>query len=204
MKRLERTIPWTDEHLMYREMAENFFDNEVAPNLEQWDKDRIVPRSSWEKAGGTGLLCPDFPEKYGASGVDFLYNAIVIEEGSRVGNSGFFHSLHSEVVAPYLLHFTADPPRERWLPGVIDGSKILAIAMTEPDTGSDLANIKSSAEDKGDHYVLNGSKTFISNGYLSDVVIVAAKTNPDKGIHGVSLMVVERDTKGFKRGRKLD
>ena len=204
MKLLERAVPWTDEHNMYREMAAEFFDNEVAPHHEQWEKDRVVPRSVWEKAGALGLICPDFPEEYGGAGTDFLYNAIVIEEGARVGNSGFMHSLHGDVIAPYVGHHASDEQKKRWLPDIIAGKKILAIGMTEPDAGSDLAGIKTSAVDKGDHYLLNGSKTFISNGYLSDLVITVAKTNPERGIHGISLLMVERDMPGFERGRKLE
>ncbi len=204
MKTLERAIPWTDEHNMYREMAADFFDNEVAPHHEQWEKDRQTPKELWTKAGAQGLLCPNFPEEYGASGVEFLYSAIVIEESSRVGNSAFMHSLHSDVIAPYVLHYANDEQKQRWLPGIIDGSKILAIGMTEPGTGSDLAAITTTAVDKGDHYVLNGAKTFISNGYISDLVITVAKTNPDRGIHGISLLMVEDGMKGFSRGRKLE
>lgn len=204
MKTLPRAIPWTEEHIAYRDMAADFFDTEVAPKHQQWEQDKIVPRDIWTKAGKLGLLCPNFPEKYGGAGVDFYYNAIVIEEGARVGNSGFFYSLHSDVIAPYVLHYANDEQKDRWLPGIIDGSKILAIAMTEPNTGSDLAAVQTTAIDKGDHYVVNGQKTFISNGYLSDLVITVAKTNPDKGIHGISLLMVERDMKGFERGRKLE
>ena len=189
---------------MYREMAADFFDNDVAPNHEQWEQDKIVPREIWSRAGQLGLLCPNFPEEYGGAGVDFFYNAIVIEESSRVGNSGFMCSLHSDVIAPYILHHANEEQKQRWLPGVIDGSKVLAIGMTEPDAGSDLAGIKTTAEDKGDHFLLNGSKTFISNGYLSDYVIVVAKTNADRGIHGISLLMVERGMEGFERGRKLE
>lgn len=204
MKTLERAVPWTEEHNMYREMAADFFDKEVAPKHEQWEKDRQTPKEIWTRAGAQGLLCPNFPEEYGAAGVDFLYNAIVIEESARVGNSGFMHSLHSDVIAPYVLHYANDEQKQRWLPGIIDGSKILAIGMTEPGTGSDLAAITTTAVDKGDHYVLNGAKTFISNGYISDLVITVAKTNPDRGIHGISLVMVEEGMKGFSRGRKLE
>ncbi len=204
MKTIPRAINWTEEHLAYREMAAGFFDKEVAPNHPQWEKDKIVPREIWTKAGQLGLLCPNFPEEYGGAAADFLYNTIVIEEGARVGNSGFFHSLHSDVIAPYVLHYANEEQKKRWLPGIIDGSKILAIGMTEPNTGSDLAAVTTTAIDKGDHYVLNGQKTFISNGYLSDLVITVAKTNPEKGIHGISLLMVERGMKGFERGRKLE
>lgn len=203
MKTMERMIPWTEEHKMFREMAAEFFDSEVAPNHEQWEKDKRTPRSIWTKAGEQGILCPNFPEEFGGSGVDFLYNAIAIEEGSRVGNSAFMYSLHSDVIAPYVLHYANDEQKKRWLPGIISGEKILAIGMTEPGTGSDLANITTTAEDKGDHYLLNGAKTFISNGQISDLVITVAKTS-DRGIHGISLLMVEDGMDGFNRGRNLD
>ena len=204
MRTLPRAIPWTEEHLAYREMVADFMDREVQPHHEQWEKDRIVPREVWEKGGAIGLICPNFPEEYGGAGTDFYYNAIAIEESARVGNSGFMHSLHGDVIAPYLLHHSSDEQKQRWLPDVIAGRKILAIAMTEPNTGSDLAAITATAMDKGDHYLLNGSKTFISNGYLSDLVIVVAKTNMERGIHGISLLMVERGMTGFERGKKLD
>ncbi|MCB1323185.1 MAG: acyl-CoA dehydrogenase family protein [Leptospiraceae bacterium] len=201
---MPRAVPFTDEHYAYRDMAADFFAREVQPNLEKWDEDRIVPREVWEKAGQLGLICPSFPEEYGGAGTDFFYNAIAIEEGAAVGNTGFMHSLHGDIIAPYVLHYANDEQKKRWLPDIIAGKKILAIGMTEPDAGSDLAGIKSTAIDKGDHYLLNGSKTFISNGYLSDLVIVVAKTNPERGIHGISLLMVERGMEGFERGRKLN
>lgn len=204
MKRLKRAIPWTDEHNMYRQMAADFFATEVTPNQEEWDKQGMVSRELWSRAGQAGLLCPNFPAEYGGADVDFLYNAIVIEEGARVGSSGFMHSLHSDIIAPYVLNHANDAQKKRWLPGIIDGTKILAIAMTEPDAGSDLGGIKATAQKRGDKFILNGSKTFISNGYLSDLVVVVAKTNADRGIHGISLLMVERGMKGFERGRKLD
>jgi acyl-CoA dehydrogenase len=184
-------------------MAADFFDQEVAPHHEQWEKDGIVPREIWAKAGSLGLICPNFPEEYGGAGADFLYNLIVIEESARVGASGFFISLHADVIAPYVLHHASDEQKQRWLPGIIDGTKILAIAMTEPGAGSDLAGITSTAIDKGDHYLVNGSKTFISNGYLSDLIITVAKTDPEKEINGISLLMVERGMEGFERGKRL-
>jgi len=204
MKTLQRAIPWTEEHIAYREMAADFFDREVKEQHAQWEKDGIVPREVWEKAGSLGLLCPNFPEKYGGAGTDFFYNTIAIEESSRVGNSGFMTSLHADVIAPYILEFANEEQKMKWLPDVIAGKKILAIAMTEPGAGSDLAGIQTTAIDKGDHYLLNGSKTFISNGYLSDLIITVAKTDPAKSLHGISLLMVERGMKGFERGRKLE
>ncbi|HMU84331.1 MAG TPA: acyl-CoA dehydrogenase family protein [Leptospiraceae bacterium] len=203
MKQLPRILPFTKEHDDFRAMAADFFDQEVAPHHEQWEKDGIVPREIWAKAGSLGLICPNFPEEYGGAGADFLYNLIVIEESARVGASGFFISLHADVIAPYVLHHASDEQKQRWLPGIIDGTKILAIAMTEPGAGSDLAGITSTAIDKGDHYLVNGSKTFISNGYLSDLIITVAKTDPEKEINGISLLMVERGMEGFERGKRL-
>ncbi|MCE9599690.1 MAG: acyl-CoA dehydrogenase family protein [Spirochaetia bacterium] len=200
---MERRLPFTKEHNEYREMAAGFFDKEVAPYHEKWEEDGIVPREVWAKAGKLGLICPNFPEQYGGAGVDFLYNLIVIEEAARVGASGFFVSLHADVIAPYVLHHASDEQKDRWLPGIIDGTKILAIAMTEPGAGSDLAGIQATAIDQGDHYLVNGSKTFISNGYLSDLIITVAKTDPGKAINGISLLMVERGMEGFERGKRL-
>ncbi|RME90390.1 MAG: acyl-CoA dehydrogenase [Candidatus Hydrogenedentota bacterium] len=198
---MKRSIPWTEEHEQYREMARSFFENEVAPHMEEWEEAGQVSREVWEKAGSLGLICPNFPEEYGGAGVDFLYNTIVIEESSRVQNTGFFLSLHADVVAPYILEIGNEEQKKRWLPDIIAGKKILAIGMTEPNTGSDLAAIQTKAEDKGDYYLLNGTKTFISNGYLADLVVVAARTG--EGMGGITLMVVEDGMEGFERGRKL-
>lgn len=203
LKQLPRILPFTKEHNEYREMAADFFDREVAPHHEQWEQDGIVPREVWAKAGKLGLICPNFPEEYGGSGADFLYNLIVIEEAARVGASGFFVSLHADVIAPYVLHHASEEQKQRWLPGIIDGTKILAIAMTEPGAGSDLAAIQATAVDQGSHYLVNGSKTFISNGYLADLVITVAKTDTAKAINGISLLMVERGMEGFERGKRL-
>lgn len=204
MKRLKRILPFTDEHDNFRSMVADFVDNEVAPYHEQWEKEKMVPREVWAKAGALGMICPNFPEQYGGAGTDFLYNVIVIEELARVGASGLFLSLHGDVIAPYILHYASEEQKQAWLPGAIAGEKILAIAMTEPNAGSDLAGIQTTAIDQGDHYLLNGSKTFISNGYLSDLVITVAKTDTSKGMNGISLLMVERGMEGFERGRKLE
>ncbi|GIX40410.1 MAG: acyl-CoA dehydrogenase [Leptospiraceae bacterium] len=204
IKRLKRLLPFTKEHEEFRDLVRDFVANEIVPYHDQWEKDKIVPRELWEKAGSMGLLCPNFPTEYGGSGTDFLYNVIVIEELARVGASGVFFSLHGDVIAPYILHYGNEEQKKRWLPDIIAGKKILAIGMTEPDAGSDLAGIKTTAVDKGDYYLVNGSKTFISNGYLADLVVTVAKTNPEKGINGISLLVIERGMEGFERGRKLE
>jgi acyl-CoA dehydrogenase len=204
LKRLKRILPFTKEHEEFREIVRDFVENEIVPNHDKWEKDKIVPREIWEKAGSLGLICPNFPPEYGGSGTDFLYNVIVIEELARVNASGVFFSLHGDVIAPYILHYGNEEQKKRWLPDIIAGKKILAVGMTEPDAGSDLAGIKTTAIDKGDYYLVNGSKTFISNGYLADLVVTVVKTNPEKGINGISLLVIERGMPGFERGRKLE
>ncbi|MEQ8351038.1 MAG: acyl-CoA dehydrogenase family protein [Leptospiraceae bacterium] len=204
MKGLPSQLPYTDDHHTFRDMVRDFVNNKIAPNHEQWEKDKIVPREIWAEAGQLGMICPNFPAEYGAAEADFLYNVIVIEELARVGASGFFVSLHADVIAPYVLHYANDEQKKRWLPGIVDGTKILAVAMTEPNAGSDLAGIQTTAVDKGDHYLVNGSKTFISNGYLSDLVITVVKTDTTRGQNGVSLIGIERGMEGFERGRKLE
>ncbi len=204
IKRLKRILPFTEEHEHFRELVCDFVEKEIVPYHKKWEKEKIVPREIWEKAGSLGMLCPNFPVEYGAAGTDFLYNVIVIEELARVGASGVFFSLHSDVVAPYILHYANEEQKKRWLPDIIAGKKILAIAMTEPNAGSDLAGIKTTAVDKGDYYLVNGSKTFISNGYLADLVVTVVKTDFKKGMNGISLLMLERGMEGFERGRKLE
>lgn len=202
---MERTL-FSEEHDILRDAYRKFLDAEVTPFHDQWEKDGIVPRELWRKAGENGFLCPQADERYGGSNADFLYNVVINEETAKARASGFAISLHSDIVVPYLEAYSTEEQKERWLPGCVDGSLISALAMTEPNTGSDLANIKTTAIKDGDNYVINGQKTFISNGILGDVVIVAAKTDPaaDPGYAGVSLLVVERDTPGFERGRNLE
>ncbi|NCN11510.1 MAG: acyl-CoA dehydrogenase [Leptospira sp.] len=197
---MERVIEFTDEHNQFREMARKFFETEVKPFHEDWEKAHIVPKEVWKKAGANGLLCPDVPEEFGGSGADFLYNIIIIEESAKVGNSGFFISLHNDVIAPYITTYGNDEQKKRWLPNCISGDSILAVAMTEPGAGSDLKGIRTSAVDKGDHFVVNGQKTFISNGQLADLVVTAVKH--DNGT--ISLVMIEEGMKGFERGRNLD
>jgi alkylation response protein AidB-like acyl-CoA dehydrogenase len=167
----------------------------------------MVPREVWRKAGAVGLLSPNIPEEYGGGGVDdFVYSAIAIEEVVRAGamSASLGFSVHSDIVAPYLLHYADEQQKRRWLPGAASGERILAVAMTEPNTGSDLAGVRATAVRKGDHYLLNGQKTFISNGILSDLVVVVAKTDPEERHRGITLLVVEEGMPGFRRGRKLD
>jgi len=196
---------FTAEHEDFRKTVRTFFEREVVPHHDQWEKDGIVPRDLWLKAGEAGLLCFDVPEEYGGPGVeDFRYNVIVSEEQTRAGASGPGFSVHSDIIVPYLNTIANDEQKRRWLPGCVTGETITAIAMTEPGAGSDLQGVRTTAVDKGDHYLLNGSKTFISNGINADLVIVVARTDPEAGHKGISLLVVERGMEGFERGRNLD
>jgi acyl-CoA dehydrogenase len=193
------------EHEDFRKTARTFFEREVVPHHEQWERDGIVPRELWLTAGAQGLLCFDVPEEYGGAGVqDFRYNMVLSEEQTRSGCSGPGFSVHSDIIVPYLTNLGDDEQKRRWLPGCVTGETITAIAMTEPGAGSDLQGVQTSAVDRGDHYLLNGSKTFISNGINADLVIVVCRTDPEAGHKGISLLVVERGMAGFERGRNLD
>jgi len=201
----EKPTIYEAEHEDFRRTARAFLEKEVVPFHEQWEKDGQVDREVWKKAGAAGLLCFDVPEEYGGPGIDdFRFNAVVAEEITRVGASGLGFSLHTDIIVPYLLHLGTQEQRQRWLPGLVSGELIAAIAMTEPGAGSDLQGIRTTAVEDGDHFVLNGSKTFISNGIHADLVVVVAKTDPEAGAHGISLLVVERGMDGFERGRNLD
>lgn len=201
---MERTL-FEPEHELFRESYRKFLEQEVAPFHEQWEKDKIVDREVWKKAGAQGFLGMAVPEEYGGGGVDdFRYNVVLTEETTRGGYSGVGFMLHNDVVAPYLLALTNEEQKQRWLPGFCSGEIITAIAMTEPGTGSDLQGIKTRAVRDGDDWILNGSKTFITNGINADLVIVVACTDPEKGAQGFSLLVVERGMAGFERGRNLD
>jgi acyl-CoA dehydrogenase len=194
-----------DEHESFRQTARAFIDKEIKPNHEQWEADGQVSREVWTKAGETGLLCFDVAEEYGGPGVaDFRYNMVLAEELTRAGAHGPGFPVHTDIIVPYISSLGTDEQKQRWLPGTVSGEIITAIAMTEPGAGSDLQGIRTTAVDKGDHYLLNGSKTFISNGILSDLVIVVARTDPEAGHKGISLLVVERGMEGFERGRNLD
>ncbi|MEP9384413.1 acyl-CoA dehydrogenase family protein [Nocardioides cheoyonin] len=201
----ERPSIYEAEHEDFRATARAFLEKEVVPFHDQWEKDGQVDRAVWDKAGGAGLLCFDVAEEYGGPGIeDFRFNAVLAEEIIRVGASGLGFTLHNDIVVPYISHLGTEEQKRRWLPGLVTGELVSAIAMTEPGAGSDLQGVRTTAVDKGDHYVLNGSKTFITNGILSDLVVVVCKTNPEAGAHGVSLLVVERGMEGFSRGRNLD
>ncbi len=195
--------PLESEMEIFRDSARKFFQTEIRPHRERWREAGIVDRDAFLKAGEAGYLCMWADEAYGGLGIqDFRYEQILIEENAFHGDSGYFITLHSRLVAPYFRHFGTEEQKQRFLPGFISGEKILAIAMTEPDAGSDLAGMKARAVEHDDHWVLNGAKTYISNGINADVVIVAAKTHPDNA-HGVTLFIVERGMEGFERGRLL-
>jgi alkylation response protein AidB-like acyl-CoA dehydrogenase len=193
----------TPEMEMFRDSAEKFFKTEIGPNAERWREAGIVDREAFLKAGAAGFLCMWADEAYGGLGIkDFRYEQILIEANARYGDPGFFMTPHNRLIGPYIGTFGTDEQKQRFIPKMISGECILAVAMTEPDAGSDIAGMKSRAEDKGDHWVLNGAKTYISNGILADLVIVAARTMPDKP-HALTLFLVERGMEGFERGRRL-
>jgi alkylation response protein AidB-like acyl-CoA dehydrogenase len=194
-----------EEHLLFQESVREFMAREVTPHHGQWEKDGIVPRDVWKKAGQIGMFGFSVPEEYGGSGIsDFRYNAVITEEIIRTGASGLGWGLHNDVMAPYLVELSDDEQKRRWLPGFASGELITAIAMTEPGAGSDLQGIRTTAVRDCDHYVLNGQKTFITNGINADLVVVVAKTDPDAGARGTTLLMVERGMDGFTRGRNLD
>jgi alkylation response protein AidB-like acyl-CoA dehydrogenase len=193
------------EHEEFRKTFRAFVDREIAPHHDEWERQRMVPRELWEAAGAQGFLCLDVPEEYGGPGVtDFRYNAVISEELARANTPGPMFPLHTDIVVPYLLRCASDEQKRRWLPGAVTGRLITAIAMSEPAAGSDLQGIQTTAVRRGDRYLLNGQKTFISCGIVSDLVIVVARTDPAAGHRGISLLVVERGMPGFERGRKLD
>jgi len=199
---IPRTL-FSDEHEIFRATVGRLLDEECVPHHESWEEQGHIDRAAWLKAGEQGLLCPTVPEEYGGLGTDFLYNVVVDEEIARRGLSGIGWGLHSDIVAPYIVNYGSAEMKRRFLPKMISGEMIGAIAMTEPGAGSDLQGVKTTAVRDGDHYVINGSKTFITNGFLSDLVIVVAKTDPAGGAKGTSLILVEAGTPGFSKGRKL-
>jgi alkylation response protein AidB-like acyl-CoA dehydrogenase len=201
---LKRTI-FTAEHEAFRETVRTFLAKEVLPHHERWEAEGIADRGTWLAAGRQGLLGLSVPEEYGGGGNDdYRYSAVLTEEFARAGVSALAVGLHNDIVGPYLTSLATDEQKRRWLPGFCSGETVTAIAMTEPGAGSDLQAIRTLAADRGGHWVLNGAKTFISNGILADLVIVVARTTPEGGARGLSLLVVERDMEGFERGRNLD
>ena len=198
-------LKYTKEHNQFRERLSAFLAKEVTPFVDQWEKDHIVPKSAWQKTGKAGFLCPSITPEYGGIGGDFLYSVIVAEEFSRTEHSGLAASLHSDVVVPYIDSFGSKEQKEKYLPGCVSGDIITAIAMTEPDAGSDVAGMKTTAVEQGDQVIINGSKTFISNGINCDLLLLAAIDPKVANRHqAVSLYLVEDKTPGFKRGRQLD
>jgi long-chain-acyl-CoA dehydrogenase len=200
-----KRLVFEPEHEQLRETTRQYIEREVAPNVEKWERQRIIDRSAYVAAGKYGLIGFNMPEKYGGGGSDdFRFNAVIVEELAAFGSATPALSLQNDIVGPYLKSLATKEQQERWLPGYTTGEIIGAIAMTEPSAGSDLAGIRASAVRDGEDWILNGSKTFISAGFNSDLVIVVARTDPDAGHRGFSLLVVERGMEGFSRGRKLD
>jgi acyl-CoA dehydrogenase len=202
------TLPYTDEHRAFRDTVRRFVEAEIVPHHDAWERQGHVPKALWRRAGELGLHCLTMPEEYGGAGVDFMFPAIAIDELARVGATGPLFYLHSEIVAPYLLHYGSEAQKRAWLPRMASGETITGIAMTEPGTGSDLAGIRTRAVRRsgpdGDEYVISGQKIFISNGQIADLFVVVAKTDVDAGAKGVSLFLVEADRPGFARGRRLE
>ncbi len=198
------TSPWlTEELVILQNAAAKFFNSELAPHQQRWEDQGIVDREAWTKTGAAGFLCAEIPVAYGGAGGDYRHETVIMEEQLRAGASGLGSQVHSQIVAPYFLHYGTEEQKHRWLPGMAAGTLVGAIAMTEPNTGSDLQAVQTTAIREGDVYVVNGSKTYISNGQHCDLVIVVAKTDPSLGAKGISLIVVEANTPGFKRGRNL-
>ncbi len=200
---IPRTL-FAPEHETFRDSVRRFMRDEVAPHDERWQKQGYADREVWRKAGANGFLCPSMPPEYGGAGADKLYSMALIEEQARANNSTLGFGLHSEIVAPYLLAYGTEALKRKYLPKMASGEMIGAIAMSEPGAGSDLQAVKTTAVKKQNHYLLNGSKTFITNGWNCDLVIVVAKTDPAKGAKGTSLVVVDTSMKGFSKGRRLE
>ncbi|MFZ2464685.1 MAG: acyl-CoA dehydrogenase family protein [Caldibacillus thermoamylovorans] len=195
----------TEEHEIFRQALRKFLEKEAVPNYEQWEKNKEVPHSFWKKLGEQGYLCPQVEEKYGGLGTDFGYAVVMNEEMERVGTGMVGISLHNDIVIPYIESYGTEEQKQRWLPGALTGDIITAIGMTEPGAGSDLASIQTTAIRDGDDYIINGEKTFITNGYTTDLVVLVCKTDPkvNPPHRGISLFVVEAGTPGFKKGKKL-
>ena len=192
-----------EEHDIFRDAFKKFIHKEVTPFIEQWEEDEIIPKEMWKKMGENGFLCPWMEEKYGGSGVGFEYSVIINEELTYVGAHGLLAGLHSDIIVPYIHSFANEEQKMRWLPGCASGDIIMAVAMTEPGTGSDLAAVRTTAIREGDEYVINGQKTFISIGIHCDLVIVVVKTDTTAGTKGISLVCVEDGTPGFTKGQNL-
>ena len=199
---IPRTL-FSPEHETFRDSVRRFMETEVVPNDERWQEQGFVDREVWQKAGANGFLCCSMPEAYGGAGADRLYSVVLMEEQARANNSSLGWGLHSEIVAPYLLRYGSEALKKKYLPKMASGEMIGAIAMSEPGAGSDLQAVKTTAAKNGDRYLVNGSKTFITNGWNCDLVIVVAKTDPAKGAKGTSLVVIDTSMKGFTKGKRL-
>jgi acyl-CoA dehydrogenase len=200
---IPRTL-FSAEHEAFRETARRFIAREIVPHHAEWEKAGVVPRELWLKAGATGLLCCDVPDRYGGMGADFLYSTIMIEEMARAGATGPTFYLQSDIIAPYLVDFGTEAQKQRWLPKMASGEVVAAVGMTEPSGGSDLQGMRTAAVRDGDEYVINGQKVFITNGYTADLLVLACKTDPKARAKGVSLILVETDRPGYQRGRRLE
>jgi acyl-CoA dehydrogenase len=200
---MNRTL-FNSDHEIFRDSVRRFVQTELVPHHGEWEIAKRVPREVWRKAGDAGLLCCNIPPEYGGAGADWLYNVIVIEELARAGITGPGFAVHSEMVAPYVLAWGSEELKKEWLPKMVEGSAIGAIAMTEPGAGSDLKALRTRAERRGDDYLINGQKTYISNGQNCDFVLLACKTDPDAGAKGVSIVLTEASRPGFERGRNLE
>jgi alkylation response protein AidB-like acyl-CoA dehydrogenase len=201
---LSRAV-FKEEHRIYRESVRRYLENEVAPHYEAWERAGEAPRSFWHDAGAAGLLCPDVPEEYGGPGGDYLFNAVVLEEITRIGATGLLGvSVHSDIVVPYFLAYGSEEQKAHWLPKMVSGEAVAAIGMTEPGGGTDVQAIRTTARRDGNEYVIDGQKTFISNGHTADFVLLAAKTDPTQKAKGISLLIVEAEREGFTHGRQLE
>ncbi|MEW6138347.1 MAG: acyl-CoA dehydrogenase family protein [Thermodesulfobacteriota bacterium] len=197
-------IRYTEEHAIFRQSIRKFFEREVIPYVDQWEEDGIVPRAVWKRMGEEGFLAMSVPEEYGGLGADFLYSVILVEELCRTNHAGLAAPLHSDVVVPYIVSYASEELKRKYLPGCVSGDIITAIAMTEPNTGSDLASIRTTAVEDGNDVIINGQKTFISNGINSDLVVVAARDPKVENPHmALDLYLVEADTPGFQKGKKI-
>ncbi|AFM24287.1 acyl-CoA dehydrogenase family protein [Desulfomonile tiedjei] len=197
-------INYTEEHRIFKEAVARFFEKEVVPHVEEWEEAGIVPKSVWKKMGEQGFLCMQVPEEYGGMGVDFLYSVILMEELARSNFFGLLTGLHSDIVVPYILSYASEELKHKYLPSCISGDIITAVAMTEPNAGSDLAGIRTTAVEDGDHVIINGQKTFISSGINADLVVLAVRDpKVDNPHRAIDLYVVEAGTPGFEKGRRL-
>jgi len=203
MLETSRRTCFTEDHQLFRSQVRKFFDRELTPHLDRWERAGIVDRDFWNKCGAAGLLCPTVPEDYGGLGLDFGYNAVIDEELAYAGSTAGI-TLHSDIVADYLIAYGSEEQKQRWFPRMISGETPTAIAMTEPGAGSDLQGVRTTAVRDGEDYVVNGSKTYITNGQHAELIIVVAKTDPGQGARGTSLILVEAERPGYARGRNLD